>query len=76
MSAKVSRRGLFGLFGGGIAAVAVPQAAVAAPPVSAFTGIADICADVSGKGMATIYGAADIYVSDFGAVTLVKTAYA
>lgn len=42
---------------------------------SAFTGIADIRADVSGKGMATIYGAADVYVSDFGALTLIPHAY-
>lgn len=42
---------------------------------SAFTGIADIRADVSGKGMATIYGAADVYVSDFGAITLIPHAY-
>lgn len=42
---------------------------------SAFTGIADIRANVSGKGMATIYGAADVYVSDFGALTLIPHAY-
>lgn len=42
---------------------------------SAFTGIADIRADVSGKGMATIYGAADVYVSDFGAITAVPVQY-
>lgn len=42
---------------------------------SAFTGIADIRADVSGKGMATIYGAADVYVSDFGAITLIPHPY-
>ena len=42
---------------------------------SAFTGIADIRADVSGKGMATIYGAADVYVGDFGSLTLIPHAY-
>jgi hypothetical protein len=42
---------------------------------SAFTGIADIRADVSGKGPATIYGAADVYVSDFGAITLIPVPY-
>jgi len=35
---------------------------------SAFTGIADIRATVSGNSQATIYGAADRYVSDFGAI--------
>ena len=42
---------------------------------SAFTGIADIRSDVSGKGQATIYGAADVYVSDFGAITLIPHPY-
>lgn len=42
---------------------------------SAFTGIADIRADVSGKSQATIYGAADVYVSDFGAITAVPVQY-
>lgn len=42
---------------------------------SAFTGIADIRSEVSGKGMATIYGAADMYVSDFGAITLIPHPY-
>jgi len=42
---------------------------------SAFTGIADIRADVSGKSMATIYGAADVYVGDFGALTAIPHAY-
>lgn len=42
---------------------------------SAFTGIADIRADVSGKSQATIYGAADVYVGDFGALTLIPHAY-
>lgn len=42
---------------------------------SAFTGIADIRADASGKKMATIIGAADVYVSDFGNITLIPHAY-
>jgi hypothetical protein len=42
---------------------------------SAFTGIADIRADVSGDKMATIYGAADVYVSDFGNLTLIPHPY-
>jgi hypothetical protein len=42
---------------------------------SAFTGIADIRADVSGGKMATIYGAADVYVSDFGNITLIPHPY-
>lgn len=42
---------------------------------SAFTGIADIRGTVSGKSQATIYGAADVYVSDFGAITLIPHQY-
>ena len=42
---------------------------------SAFTGIADIRSEVRGKSMATITGAADVYVSDFGALTLIPHAY-
>lgn len=42
---------------------------------SGFTGIADIRSDVSGKGQATIYAAADVYVSDFGAITTVPVQY-
>lgn len=42
---------------------------------SAFTGIADIRADVSGKSQATIYGAADVYVGDFGALTAIPHPY-
>lgn len=42
---------------------------------SAFTGIADIRAEVRGTAMATITGAADVYVSDFGALTLIPHAY-
>lgn len=43
---------------------------------SAFTGIADIRSEVRGNSMATITGAADVYVSDFGALTLIPHAYA
>jgi hypothetical protein len=42
---------------------------------SAFTGIADIRADVSGKSQATIYGAADVYVGDFGSLTAIPHPY-
>lgn len=42
---------------------------------SSFTGIADIRANVSGKSQATIYGAADVYVNDFGDLTLIPHAY-
>lgn len=42
---------------------------------SGFTGIADIRGTVSGTSMATIYGAADVYVSDFGAITLIPHPY-
>lgn len=42
---------------------------------SAFTGIADIRADAGGKKQATIIGAADVYVSDFGNLTLIPHAY-
>lgn len=42
---------------------------------STFTGIADIRGEVSGKNMATIYGAADVYVSDFGQLTAIPHAY-
>lgn len=42
---------------------------------SAFTGIADIRADVSGENQATIYGAAEVYVSDFGAIALIPHPY-
>lgn len=41
---------------------------------SAFTGIAAIRADVKGS-MATIYGAADTYMSDFGEITLIPHPY-
>lgn len=42
---------------------------------SGFTGIADIRSDVSGKSQATIYAAADVYVSDFGSITTVPVQY-
>lgn len=43
---------------------------------SAFTGIADIRKDAgAGNKMATIVGAADVYVSDFGDLTLIPHAY-
>ena len=43
---------------------------------SAFTGIADIRKDAKADKMATIIGAADVYVSDFGNLTLIPHAYA
>lgn len=43
---------------------------------SAFTGIATIRKDAPGDKMATIVGAADVYVSDFGNLQLVPHAYA
>jgi hypothetical protein len=42
---------------------------------SAFTGIAEIRKDVGGNKMATIIGAADVYVSDFGTLTLIPHPY-
>lgn len=42
---------------------------------SAFTGIADIRSEVKGNAMATINAAADVYVSDFGSLTLIPHAY-
>ncbi len=42
---------------------------------SAFTGIADIRASVSGGDQATIYGAADTYVSDFGPISFIPHPY-
>lgn len=42
---------------------------------SAFTGIADIRKDAGG-GQATIVGAADVYVGDFGQLTAIPHAYA
>lgn len=43
---------------------------------SAFTGIATIRKDAPGDGMATIIGAADVYVSDFGNLALIPHPYA
>jgi hypothetical protein len=43
---------------------------------SAFTGIADIRSEVRGNALATITAAADVYVSDFGAITLIPHPYA
>lgn len=42
---------------------------------SAFTGIADIRSEVRGNALATITGGADVYVSDFGPLTLIPHAY-
>jgi hypothetical protein len=42
---------------------------------SAFTGIADIRSEVRGTALATITGGADVYVSDFGSLTLVPHSY-
>ncbi|HJR55347.1 MAG TPA: DUF5309 domain-containing protein [Rhizomicrobium sp.] len=42
---------------------------------SAFTGIASIRADVANKKQATIYAGADVYVSDFGAISIVPHPY-
>jgi hypothetical protein len=40
-----------------------------------FTGIADIRSEVKGKALATITGGADVYVSDFGSLTLIPHPY-
>lgn len=42
---------------------------------SAFTGIADIRSEVKGSGQATIYGAADTYISDFGPISFIPHPY-
>ena len=42
---------------------------------SGFTGIASMRSDAEGEKMATIIGAADVYVSDFGNLTLIPHAY-
>jgi hypothetical protein len=42
---------------------------------SAFTGIADIRVSADGNSMASIVGAADVYVSDFGNLTLIPHPY-
>jgi hypothetical protein len=43
---------------------------------SAFTGIADIRREVKGQEQAVITAAADVYVDDFGSISLVPHAYA
>jgi len=43
--------------------------------VSGFQGIAQIRQDVPGRGPAVIIGAADVYVSDFGAVSVVPNRF-
>lgn len=43
--------------------------------VSGFAGIAEIRKEVTGKSQATIIGAADVYVSDFGAVSVVPNRF-
>jgi hypothetical protein len=43
---------------------------------SAFTGIASIRKDVPGEEQATIIGAADVYVDDFGKIALIAHQYA
>ena len=51
----------------------VPKAAYFSPAhkvvASTFTGIAGIRSEVKGSNQATIVGAADVYVSDFGAIS-------
>lgn len=42
---------------------------------STFSGISDIRSEVKGKSMATIYGAADMYMSDFGMLAAIPVAY-
>jgi hypothetical protein len=42
---------------------------------SAFTGISEIRSDVGGRKQATVYGAADVYISDFGALVAIPVAY-
>lgn len=42
---------------------------------SSFTGIADIRTEVKGKDQATIFAGADVYVSDFGSLTIVPHPY-
>jgi hypothetical protein len=43
--------------------------------VSGFTGIAEIRREVTGNRQATIIGAADVYVSDFGSVNVVPNRF-
>lgn len=42
---------------------------------STFAGIADLRRDAGGKGAATIIGAADVYVSDFGNISFVPSRF-
>jgi hypothetical protein len=42
---------------------------------SSFTGIADIRSEVKGREQAVIVAAADVYVSDFGAISVIPHAY-
>lgn len=42
---------------------------------SGFSGIADIRGEVKGRAMATIYGAADVYISDHGPIVTIPVAY-
>lgn len=42
---------------------------------SGFTGIADVRSTVTGTNQATIYAGADVYVSDFGSLTIVPVQY-
>lgn len=42
---------------------------------SAFTGISNIRNEAKGESQATIYGAADVYISDFGKITTIPVAY-
>lgn len=42
---------------------------------SSFTGIADIRRDVTGQNQAVIHAAADVYVSDFGALQIIPHPY-
>jgi hypothetical protein len=42
---------------------------------SGFTGIADIRSEVKGDNQATVYAGADVYVDDFGSISLVPHAY-
>jgi hypothetical protein len=43
--------------------------------VSGFAGIAEIRREVTGNRQATIIGAADVYVSDFGSVNVVPNRF-
>lgn len=43
--------------------------------VSGFAGIAELRKEASGRGQATIIGAADVYVSDFGNVSVVPNRF-